>query len=102
MSWRDREAERVIEKGDAPMQAAGTASRPYSDEELLNEIFKYHPPLDDATRLRYEALRGAARNFAQVILTNVPFGADRQAALRHVREAVMTANAAVALNGLSF
>lgn len=86
----------------AQQQNMGMTGRPYSDEDLLNEIFKYHPPLEEATRLKYEALRAAARNFAQVILTNTPHGEDRRAALRHVREAVMTANAAVALNGLSF
>ena len=33
------------------------------------------------------------------LIENTPTCADQQAALRHVREAVMTANAAVALNG---
>jgi hypothetical protein len=37
---------------------------------------------------------------AEAILENTPQCADQQAALRHVREAVMTANAAVALEGL--
>jgi hypothetical protein len=43
----------------------------------------------------------AAKNFAEVILANCPSGADRSDAIRKIREARMTANAAIALNGLS-
>jgi hypothetical protein len=64
----------------------------------LKDVFSYHAPL--VTQLdQYSALRTAARDFAETILDNTPTCADQQAALRHVREAVMTANAAVALKG---
>jgi hypothetical protein len=36
-----------------------------------------------------------------VLLANCPRGADRSAAIRLIRDACMTANAAVALDGLS-
>ena len=71
-----------------------------SDEEKLDQIFKYHPP-NPSTGPKFETLREAARHFAKVILMNVPPGADRSAAIRKVREAVMTANAGVSLNGLN-
>jgi hypothetical protein len=47
----------------------------------------------------YEAIRKKARELAETILEVTPMSADQQAALRHVREAVMTANAAIALKG---
>ena len=65
----------------------------------VNEVFQYHAPRPEQVA-HYESLRRAAHDFARAILANTPSCADQQAALRHVREAVMTANAAVALSGL--
>lgn len=64
----------------------------------LDEAFTYHAPTADLIP-RYEAIRIAGRNLAQVIAENTPVCADQTAAIRLVREAVMTANAAIALNG---
>jgi hypothetical protein len=64
----------------------------------LKNIFTYHAPTPDQLP-KYQALREAALTFAEVIETTVPDGADKSAAIRHVREAVMTANAAIALGG---
>ncbi len=64
----------------------------------LDDVFSYHKPdLDDLAK--YHTLREAAKVFAQVVLDNTPNCADRFAAIRKIREAVMTANAAVALKG---
>lgn len=68
------------------------------DPELEN-IFSYHAPTEEQIP-KYEALRVAAKVFAQAILDNTPQCADRSAAIRKVREAVMTANAAIALGGV--
>lgn len=65
----------------------------------LDEVFTYHSPTPEQ-QAKYSVLRYAAGDFAKVILDNVPACADRAAALRHVREAMMTANAAVALDGM--
>jgi hypothetical protein len=66
--------------------------------ENVTDVFSYHAP--DADQLvAYEKLRTEARQFAKAIIELVPVCADQQAALRHVREAVMTANAAIALKG---
>jgi len=67
-------------------------------KENLSEVFTYHAP-DDLQLEQYGALRMAAFDFALTIIENTPSCADQQAALRLVREAVMTANAAVALRG---
>lgn len=63
--------------------------------ERIENWFKYHPPNADQTN-RYVAIRAAGKEFALTISANTPRGADRKAAIRKVREAVMTANAAIA------
>ncbi len=76
------------------------AARPMSSAEILAKLFKYHAPTD-VTIPKYAAINQAAKNFAEVILQNCPPCADRSDAIRKIREARMTANAAIALNGLS-
>lgn len=71
------------------------SNRPTVDD--LDELFTYHPPTDKQ-RLQYSVLRDAAKEFAAVILRHTPACADQSAAIRKVREAIMTANAAVALD----
>lgn len=66
--------------------------------EDLDEIFTYHAPTESDVA-RYEAIRGAGKAFAKAILENTPQCADQTMAVRVVREAVMWANAAVALKG---
>lgn len=68
--------------------------------ELIAHIFSYHRPSEEQIP-KYQAIRDAAKNLATVIAANTPASADQTAALRHLREAVMTANAAVALEGRS-
>lgn len=70
---------------------------PISDSKLLN-WFSYHAPEGDQ-QARYVSIRLAALDFAQVIVANTPDCADQSAAIRKVREAVMTANAAIACEG---
>lgn len=67
-------------------------------EEALDDVFSYHKPEPDQIP-RYEAIREAARTFAHVLLQNTPASADQTAAIRLLRECVMTANASVALKG---
>lgn len=75
-------------------------ARPTSDEEIVAQFFSYHAP-NELTVPKYAAINQAAKNFAEVVLANCPRGADRSAAIRQIREARITANAAIALNGLS-
>lgn len=77
------------------------AGRPLLTEaETLAELFKYHSP-NETTIPKYAAINQAAKNFAEVLLQNCPPSADRSDAIRKIREARMTANASIALNGLS-
>jgi hypothetical protein len=70
-------------------------------DETVEQVFSYHRPTEDQVP-KYEQIRAAAKQLAQVIVNTCPPSADRTAALRKVREAVMTANASVALGGKSF
>lgn len=64
----------------------------------IENIFTYHSPTSEQIP-KYEAIRAKAKEFAQVIVDNTPGSADQTAAIRLLREAVMTANASIALNG---
>lgn len=61
----------------------------------LDNLFDYHAPNADQLP-RYQAVRAAAKAFAQVIVDNTKESADQTAAIRKVSEAAMTANAAIA------
>ena len=64
----------------------------------IDHVFTYHPPrFQDLAR--YDAIREAGKYFAHVVASNTPPGPDQSAAIRKVREAVMTANAAIACQG---
>jgi hypothetical protein len=71
---------------------------PYTDE-YLDHVFSYHPPATKQTEATYETIRAHAREFFKVLNKLVPDGADKADALRSLRNCVMTANAAVALDG---
>ena len=68
-------------------------------KDSVEEIFTYHAPVGDDPQ-KYEAIRSKAKELAKVILENTPPCADQSAAIRQLREAVMTANASIALKGL--
>ena len=79
------------------MMAAG---REKTADEIISDLFTYHPP-DISSAQQFETIRDAAKHLALVIWKNCPYGADRTTAIRKLREAVMTANAAIALKGVS-
>jgi len=63
----------------------------------LHHQFSYHSPKPGQPE-RYEKIRAKALELAEVIMRCCPHSADRSAAIRKVREAVMTANASIAIN----
>lgn len=66
--------------------------------EDVDDLVTYHAP--DADEIaRISVLRRGAANFIKDILTCAPASADQTAAIRKVREALMTANAAIVLRG---
>lgn len=64
----------------------------------LEHIFTYHAPEPEDVK-NYTAIRGGALELARIIIRSTPAGADQAAAIRKLRECVMTANAAIALKG---
>lgn len=68
------------------------------NKENVEDVFTYHAP-DEQQRAAYAIIRATALQLATAILEATPACADQQAALRKLRESVMTANAAVALKG---
>lgn len=64
----------------------------------LVDVFSYHAPEGDDLE-KFAAIRAAALAFAATIVANTQRCADQSAAIRKVREAMMTANAAIALKG---
>jgi hypothetical protein len=68
------------------------------DQASLDNWFVYHKPEGDQPE-RYEKLRAAGKVFAEAIVALTPPSADQSAAIRLVREAVFTANAAIACGG---
>ena len=69
--------------------------------ENVADVLAYQLPTGEAT-LKYGEIRESAYLFAVTILRLTPVGSDQQAALRKVREAVMTANAAIALSNIQY
>jgi ferric-dicitrate binding protein FerR (iron transport regulator) len=68
------------------------------EAEQLREWFTYHTPTPEQVEA-YQRIRGVAQDLAATIMETCPASADRTAALRKVREAVMTANASIACGG---
>lgn len=67
------------------------------EQAELDNIFSYHAPKEGQAD-RYVKIRDAGKHLAQTIIGCTPGCADQTAAIRKVREAVMTANAAIAIN----
>jgi hypothetical protein len=66
--------------------------------EVLQDIFTYHAPTPEQ-QVKYVNIRDGAYRFAIDLIANTPASADQTAAIRLLREAVMTANQAVATEG---
>jgi len=68
-------------------------------KDNVREVFTYHAPSPEQVE-KMEVIREAAIALANAILATMPDCADKSAALRQVREARMTANAGIVLNGM--
>jgi hypothetical protein len=64
--------------------------------DTVGALFAYHPPTG-AQPDHYGLIRERGKDLVAAILSRCPPCADTTAAVRKVREAVMTANAAIAL-----
>mgnify|MGYP000931568151 FL=1 len=71
----------------------------FVNNENVKKVVRYQAPTPEMIEA-HENLACAAETMIETILRNVPECADRTAAIRHVREAKMTASDGVALEGL--
>ncbi len=69
---------------------------PLGKDEIEN-WFSYHAPT--TAQVEDSELRSAAKAFAYTVLALTPPSADQTVAIRHIRDAMMTANAAIACGG---
>jgi glycyl-tRNA synthetase beta subunit len=67
------------------------------EDQALQNMFTYHAPKGDQAD-RYQRIREIALVLARTINDCCPDSADKTAAIRKLREAVMTANASIAVN----
>jgi hypothetical protein len=74
-------------------------SASFENPDFVREVFTYHPPTPEQM-IQYEVIRRKAMELVEVIVKNSPRSADQSTAIRRVREAVMSANAAIALGGI--
>ena len=65
-------------------------------EQDIQEYFTYHAPKPDQI-VRYQKIRDAAKQFAQVLIENTQVSADQTATIRLLRQVVMSANQTIAL-----
>lgn len=66
--------------------------------ESIREMFTYHAPTPPQVE-SHNRIRQSALNLALTIYYECPSSADKSAAIRLLRESVMTANASIALSG---
>lgn len=72
----------------------------YENQQYRDEVFTYHPATPEQVE-QYRRIREAGKELVRVIVENSPRSADQSTAIRRVREAVMNANAAIALGGIA-
>jgi len=65
--------------------------------EEIENIFTYHPPHQGQV-ISYTSIRDSGKELAMTILRNCPVSAERTLAIRKIQEAVMWANASIAIN----
>jgi len=67
-------------------------------EKQIEDAFEYHPWSDEQV-LKGKMVRSALSDAVKMIVSQVPPGPDRSAAIRKIREARMDANSAITHGG---
>ena len=66
-------------------------------QEQIDKTFTYQSPFGDQPE-RYGQIRSKAKEFAELLLKLTPTSGEKMLAFRHLQQAVMYANAAIAIN----
>lgn len=67
-------------------------------KEDIDDWFTYHKPTEDQLP-KFQAIRDAAKVFANVLVDNTPVCEDQIRCIQNLRLLVMSANQAIACNG---
>ena len=70
----------------------------WDNPEQVHDLIGYHN-LDNEMLKKMTEIQSATEFMINTIASCTPKSADQSAAIRHVREAMMTANASIVLNG---
>lgn len=68
------------------------------DEDMIHDIFAHHPPKDEYVAQRHENVRNITKHAALWFFAHLPPSAERTLAIRKLQEAMMYANAAIAIH----
>lgn len=71
---------------------------PGMDVDDIEKIFSFHPPANDDIKDQHEAVREACKTAAKQILLLTPVCPEQTTAIRKLQEAMMFANAAIAIH----
>ena len=71
--------------------------RRIAEDAIINDLFSYHTPTDEQTE-HFKAIRDKAWSLALTIVTYCPDSPERDTSITKLRETVMWANSAIALN----
>lgn len=66
----------------------------------IEDIFSYHPPKDEETRHAHEKVRENLLDIAIFFYAVLPDSTEKTLAIRKLQEAMMYANAAIAIHGV--
>lgn len=67
-------------------------------EEDIDNIFSFHPPKNEDVAAAHEQVREGCRELAQDLKALCPDSPEQTTAIRKLQEAMMYANAAIALH----
>lgn len=67
------------------------------NKEQIDNIFTYHKPFGNQA-IRYESIRSIARMLAETINENCPESREKALAITNLQQAIMWANASIAIN----
>jgi hypothetical protein len=85
-----------------PLEESGTPETKYvpseADATRVENGLSYHPMTDAEQGARYESNRLAAKKFAKTIMGNCPPSRELSLAITNLQQALMWANAAIAVN----
>lgn len=71
---------------------------PGLNKEDVDAIFTFHPPKNEGEQRQHESVREACREAAIRILYHTPVCPEQTTAIRKLQEAMMHANAAIAIH----